>query len=52
MSIYEPVHEIKVYLLIALVNNEESDESAHMRRLVWAFAAHIHKVWMKMNAQI
>ena len=39
--ISEPAHEISV--LIALSRSESLDESAHMRLLVRAFAARIHK---------
>ena len=37
-------HEISV--LIVSSNNESSSNSAHLRRLARAFAAHIHKVLM------
>ena len=35
-----------ISVLIALSSNEGSGKSAQMRRLVRAFAAHIHKAWM------
>ena len=49
---FEPGQEILI--LIALSSNEGSGESAHMhvRRLVRAFTARIHKLWMKVNTQI
>ena len=42
----------KILVLTTSSNSEGSDKTAHMRRLSRAFAAHIHKVWMKMKTQI
>ena len=47
---FEPGHEILIRM--ALSSNEGSGESAHVCRLARAFAARIHKVWMKVNTQI
>ena len=41
---YEQVQKILVF--IALASNEGPDESAHMRRLAWVFAARMHKKWI------
>ena len=38
--------EQNISVLIVLVSSEGSDETAHMRRLVRAFAAHTHTVEM------
>ena len=47
--IYESAHEISV--LYIFVSNECSGEPAQMCRLTRAFAACIHKVWVKMKTQ-
>ena len=44
MYTYKPEYEI--LLLIALLNNEGSDEHAQENRLTNAITAQIHKVWM------
>ena len=45
-----PVHEVLV-----LITSEDSGEdkiSRHMRRLANVFTTRLHKLWMKMNAQV
>ena len=46
----------KVFSLIRQVpikkhGSEDSGESAHMCRLTWAFAAHLHEEWIEMKTQ-
>ena len=40
-----------MFVLVALLSNEGSSESAHVRILARAFDAWVHKQWMQMKTQ-